>query len=49
MLGTALLGSDTQLNQSSYYEASVSRPAPEPALQGSVQADVVVVAVGDRD
>ena len=46
MLGTALLGSDTQLNQSSYYEASVNRPAPEPALQGSVQADVVVVGGG---
>jgi len=46
MLGTALLGSDTQLNQSSYYEASVERPAPEPALHGSVQADVVVVGGG---
>jgi len=46
MLGTALLGSDTQLNQSSYYEASVERPSPEPALQGSVQADVVVVGGG---
>ena len=46
MLGTALLGSDTQLNQSSYYEASVNRPAPEPALQGSVQADVLVVGGG---
>ena len=45
-MGTALLGSDTQLNQSSYYEASVKRPAPEPALAGSVQADVVVVGGG---
>ncbi len=46
MLGTALLGSDTQLNQSSYYEASVDRPAPAPPLQGPVQADVVVVGGG---
>lgn len=42
----SLLGSDTQLNQKSYYEASVQRPAPCPPLQGSEQADVVVVGGG---
>lgn len=46
MRGTALLGSDTQLNQSSYYEASVQRPAAAPPLQGAVAADVVVVGGG---
>jgi gamma-glutamylputrescine oxidase len=42
----SLLGSDTQLNQQSYYEASVQRPAPTAPLQGAVQADVVVVGGG---
>ena len=41
-----LLDSDTQLNQNSYYEASVVRRALEPALQGAVSADVVVVGAG---
>ncbi|UJW80395.1 NAD(P)/FAD-dependent oxidoreductase [Hydrogenophaga sp. SL48] len=46
MFQRSLIGSDTQLNQTSYYEASVQRPAPCPPLQGSVQADVVVVGAG---
>jgi len=46
MFTRSLLNSDTQLNQSSYYEASVQRPAPCPPLQGTVQADVVVVGGG---
>jgi gamma-glutamylputrescine oxidase len=41
-----LLTSDTQLNQRSYYEASVTRPAATPALKGDLQADVVVVGAG---
>ena len=41
-----LLDSDTQLNQHSYYEASVQRPRLTPALQGDVVADVVVVGAG---
>ncbi|MDZ7937272.1 MAG: FAD-binding oxidoreductase [Rhodoferax sp.] len=41
-----LLQSDTQLNQRSYYEASVQRPAPLPSLQTDLQADVVVVGGG---
>lgn len=41
-----LLASDTQLNTKSYYEASVSRPALLPALQETLQADVVVVGAG---
>ena len=41
-----LLGSDTQLNQKSYYEASVQRPAPCPPLQEGLQADAVVVGGG---
>ena len=41
-----LLDSDTQLNQKSYYEASVQRaPVGEP-LQGELSADVVVVGAG---
>jgi gamma-glutamylputrescine oxidase len=42
----SLLGSDTQLNQQSYYEASVTRPPAAAPLQGPVQADVVVVGGG---
>lgn len=41
-----LLQSDTQLNQQSYYEASVDRGAGYPSLDGSVQADVVIVGAG---
>ncbi len=40
------LQSDTQLNQNSYYEASVQRPAATGPLQGDVTADVVVVGAG---
>ncbi|MDP2367580.1 NAD(P)/FAD-dependent oxidoreductase [Rhodoferax sp.] len=46
MFTRSLIRSDTQLNQSSYYEASVTRPVAAPALGGSVQADVVVVGAG---
>ena len=42
----SLLKSDTQLNQHSYYEASVLRPAPLPELQTDLYADVVVVGAG---
>ena len=42
----SLIGSDTQLNQKSYYEASVQRPGPLPPLQEALQADVVVVGAG---
>lgn len=41
-----LLDSDTQLNQKSYYEASVVREAPGLPLQGDVSVDVVVVGAG---
>ena len=41
-----ILQSDTQLNQHSYYEASVQREALQPPLQGELQADVVVVGAG---
>lgn len=41
-----LLDSDTQLNQKSYYEASVQRDPVEPPLQGDLQCDVVVVGAG---
>ncbi len=41
-----LLTSDTQLNQRSYYEASVTRPAVTEPLRGDLQADVVVVGAG---
>lgn len=46
MFNRSLLQSDTQLNQQSYYEASVTRPAAAPPLQGAVQADVLVVGGG---
>ncbi len=42
----SLLQSDTQLNQRSYYEASVLRPPAAPALTGRLQADVLVVGGG---
>jgi gamma-glutamylputrescine oxidase len=41
-----LLDSDTQLNQKSYYEASVLRSSFERPLQGTVSADVLVVGAG---
>jgi gamma-glutamylputrescine oxidase len=41
-----LLNSDTQLNQHSYYEASVQRPELALALQGQMVADVLVVGAG---
>ena len=41
-----LLNSDTQLNRSSYYEASYKRSQALPALQGEVTVDVVVVGAG---
>jgi gamma-glutamylputrescine oxidase len=46
MFKPSLLRSDTQLNQHSYYEATVQRPAPQPPLQGAQRADVVVVGAG---
>lgn len=41
-----LLQSDTQLNQKSYYEATVQRDPARPALMGDVRADVLVVGGG---
>lgn len=41
-----LLNSDTQLNQKSYYEASLMRSPVAPPLQGAASADVVVVGAG---
>jgi gamma-glutamylputrescine oxidase len=41
----SILASDTQLNQRSYYEASVVR-THEPCLRGAVDADVLVVGGG---
>ena len=41
-----LLDSDTQLNQNSYYEASVQREPAAPPLQSDVTADVLVVGAG---
>lgn len=45
-LKPSLLRSDTQLNQRSYYEASVTRGPVLPPLQGDSQADVLVVGAG---
>lgn len=41
-----LLDSDTQLNQKSYYEASVSREPAQPPLSNELHADVLVVGAG---
>lgn len=46
MWRTSLIGSDTQLNRASYYEASVQRPALQEPLTDSLQADVLVVGAG---
>jgi gamma-glutamylputrescine oxidase len=46
MFHRSLLDSDTSLNQKSYYEASVVRPAACAPLEGAVVADVVVVGGG---
>jgi len=46
MFQRSLIGSDTQLNQTSYYEASVQRPRISAPLHGAVEADVVVVGAG---
>lgn len=43
---SAILASDTQLNQNSYYEATVTRAPATHALQGAVDADVLVVGAG---
>jgi gamma-glutamylputrescine oxidase len=42
----SMIGSDTQLNQHSYYEASVTRPPARPPLEGETTADVVVIGGG---
>ncbi|HEX7635296.1 MAG TPA: FAD-dependent oxidoreductase, partial [Noviherbaspirillum sp.] len=41
-----LLKKDSGLNENSYYEASVTRPPPAPALEGRIDADVGVVGGG---
>jgi len=41
-----LIDSDTQLNQNSYYEASVTRPPVLAPLQETIAADVLVVGAG---
>ncbi|TNF59756.1 MAG: FAD-binding oxidoreductase [Burkholderiales bacterium] len=46
MANGSLIGSDTQLNRRSYYEASAHRPAPFAPLQGAQTADVLVVGGG---
>lgn len=45
-MAARLLASDTQLNQRSYYEASVQRPAPTAPLTASLHCDVLVVGAG---
>lgn len=44
--GRGLLASDTQLNRSNFYEATVQRPPALPPLQGRVVADAAVVGGG---
>ncbi len=41
-----LLDKEAQLTQNSYYEASVSRPAPSASLQGRLSADICIVGAG---
>jgi gamma-glutamylputrescine oxidase len=43
---SSILVSDTQLNQNSYYEASVDRPPVQAPLRDALRADVVVVGAG---
>ena len=43
---TSLLNFDTQLNQTSYYEASVQRESVRVPLTGALQADALVVGAG---
>ena len=45
-MARSLIHSDTQLNQKSYYEATVSRPPAAAPLLGAVDADAVVVGAG---
>ena len=46
MFSRSLIDSDTQLNQTSYYEASVQRPPVGAPLDGPTTADVLVVGGG---
>lgn len=46
MFAPSLVGSDTQLNQKSYYEASAQRPETQPPLQEALDADAVVIGAG---
>ena len=46
MGGRSLIGSDTQLNRQSYYEASVQRGPGYPGLQGERVVDALVVGGG---
>ncbi|MBL0918753.1 MAG: FAD-binding oxidoreductase [Hydrogenophaga sp.] len=46
MWGRSLVGSDTQLNQRSYYEASVERGPVRVPLQEHLKVDAVVVGAG---
>mgnify|MGYP006152595347 CR=1 FL=1 len=46
MFQPSLVGSDTQLNRQSWYEASVERGPALPPLQERLQADAVVVGAG---
>ena len=46
MRGRSLIGSDTQLNRQSYYEASVQRGPARPGLQGERVVDALVVGGG---
>jgi gamma-glutamylputrescine oxidase len=45
-LGQSLIGSDTQLNRDSYYEASVHRGPARAALQEALQVDALVIGAG---
>jgi gamma-glutamylputrescine oxidase len=45
-MSSSLLNSDTQLNQTSYYEASVQREPLGAPLQSALQADALIVGAG---